>query len=131
VLSPAAPDPDLLVAFNTPSLEKFGPTVRENGVIIYDSTVVSEVPKVKKGVRLYPVPCTRLALESGKMAVKVKNVVALGALQAATDLFPEETFLSTIQRSLGRKALLIPINEEAFRKGVEWVKNLSEDEADT
>ncbi len=28
VLSPAAPEPHVLVAFNAPSLEKFGPTVR-------------------------------------------------------------------------------------------------------
>lgn len=36
VLSPAAPNPHVLVALNAPSLEKFAATVRSGGVIVYD-----------------------------------------------------------------------------------------------
>jgi 2-oxoisovalerate ferredoxin oxidoreductase beta subunit len=116
VLSPAAPDPRLLVAFNAPSLDKFGPVVREGGIAIYDSSVIQDVPKVQSGVQLVAVPCTQIALEVGKLLLK--NTVALGALQAASGLFPPETFLEAIRRALAAKPDLIPMNEEAFRRGM-------------
>ncbi|HEY5896276.1 MAG TPA: 2-oxoacid:acceptor oxidoreductase family protein, partial [Burkholderiales bacterium] len=37
VLSPAAPSPHVLVAFNAPSLDKFAEAVRPGGIVIYDS----------------------------------------------------------------------------------------------
>jgi 2-oxoisovalerate ferredoxin oxidoreductase beta subunit len=47
--------------------------------------------------------------------------VALGALQAATNLFPQETFLTAIRQALKDKCAMIPLNEEAFRWGVRAV----------
>ncbi len=120
VLSPASPEPDILVAFNAPSLAKFGPTVRPGGVVIYDSSVITDVPELNADVRVYPVPCAEIARSLGK--VLVKNVVALGALQEATTLFTEETFLDAVRRSLSDKCAMIPINEEAFRWGVRAVR---------
>ena len=38
---PAAPTPHVLVAFNAPSLAKFGPAVVSGGIVIYDSSVVA------------------------------------------------------------------------------------------
>jgi 2-oxoisovalerate ferredoxin oxidoreductase beta subunit len=50
----------------------------------------------------------------------VKNVVALGALQGATGLFPEQTFLTAIRQALHAKSgALRELNEEAFTRGVE------------
>jgi len=49
----------------------------------------------------------------------VKNIVALGALQAATNIFPKETFLAAIKEALKEKAKLIPLNEQAFEAGVQ------------
>ena len=43
VLNPASPTPDILIAFNAPSLAKFGLTVKKNGFIIYDSSVAKDV----------------------------------------------------------------------------------------
>ncbi|MGB9111508.1 MAG: 2-oxoacid:acceptor oxidoreductase family protein, partial [Acidimicrobiales bacterium] len=77
VLSPAAPSPHVLVAFNAPSLAKFGPSVRPGGTIIYDSSVIDAPPEgLGKGVRLVGVPCTMIAKDLG--SVVVKNIVALG-----------------------------------------------------
>lgn len=53
----------------------------------------------------------------------VKNVVALGALCAATGLFPEETFKTALRQALKDKCALIPLNEEAFAWGVKTVKS--------
>jgi len=115
VLSPAAPAPHVLVAFNAPSLAKFGPSVVPGGTIVYDSSVISEVPALADGVRAVGVPFTQIAKELG--AVVVKNVVALGALQAATRLLPEDSFLTAVREALRAKCAMIPINEEAFARG--------------
>jgi 2-oxoisovalerate ferredoxin oxidoreductase beta subunit len=115
VLSPAAPAPHVLIAFNAPSLHKFGPAVVPGGTIIYDSSVCPDVPKLDASVRVIGVPCAEIAKELGK--VVVKNIVALGALQAATRLFPQETFLAAVRQALKHKASLVPLNEQAFARG--------------
>jgi 2-oxoisovalerate ferredoxin oxidoreductase beta subunit len=120
VLSPASPSPHLLVAFNAPSLARFGPTVVPGGTIIYDSSVIADVPPPPAGVKAIGVPMTRIASELGRPVVK--NVVAIGALQAATSIFPEETFLAAIRQALKSKCAMIPLNEDAFARGSEAVR---------
>jgi 2-oxoisovalerate ferredoxin oxidoreductase beta subunit len=115
VISPAAANPHVLVAFNAPSLAKFGPAVQPGGTIVYDASVIHDLPELPAGVRILGVPFTEIATELGRPVIK--NVVALGAMQAATRLFPEETFFAVIHEALERKAALIPLNEEAFRRG--------------
>ena len=115
VLSPASPNPHILVAFNAPSLVKFGPTVQPGGTVVYDSSVISEVPKLAEDVKVVAVPFAQIAKDLGK--VVVKNVVALGALQEATNLFPKDSFLTGIRQALKEKCAMIPLNEEAFAWG--------------
>ena len=122
VLSPASPDPHVLVAFNAPSLAKFGPTVRKGGVAIYDSTVVDTPPVLDPSVRLVGVPMSQIATSLG--ARVVKNVVALGVLQAATELFPRETFLAALTQMLHGKEDLVPMNVQAFDQGAAAVRKL-------
>jgi len=122
VLNPGSPDPQVLIAFNAPSLTKFGPTVRKGGFIIYDSSVVTETPVLDPSIKLFPVPFTGIATDLGKAVVK--NIVALGALQAATDIFPKDTFLGAIRTALKDKCALIPLNEEAFAWGIKAVEAL-------
>ena len=122
VLNPSSPNPHVLIAFNMPSLVKFGPTVRKGGVVIYDSSVVSEAPTLDPSIKVLPVPFTGIATDLGKAVVK--NIVALGALQAATGIFPKETFLAAIHATLKDKCALIPLNEAAFDWGIRSVEGL-------
>jgi len=117
VLSPAAPHPHALVAFNAPSLARFGPDVVPGGVAVYDSSVVGTLPPLPASVRPVGIPCTAIARELGKGMVK--NVVAVGALLGATGLFPEETMLTAIRQALQGKPGLIPLNEQALHRGME------------
>jgi 2-oxoisovalerate ferredoxin oxidoreductase beta subunit len=117
VLSPAVPEPQALVAFNAPSLAKFGPLVQAGGVVVYDSSVIAQPPALPPGVRAVPVPCTAVANELGK--AMFKNIVAVGALHAATRLFPDETYLTAIRQALAEKKAMVPANEQAFARGME------------
>lgn len=123
VLSPAAPEPHVLVAFNAPSLARFGPKVRPGGTIVYDSSVIDVLPAdLAPDVVTLPVPFAAVAKEIG--TVLVKNVVALGALQGATGVFPEDTFLAALRDALHDKCALIPVNEEAFKMGAKLAGEL-------
>ncbi|MDH3497765.1 MAG: 2-oxoacid:acceptor oxidoreductase family protein [Gemmatimonadota bacterium] len=115
VLSPAAPAPHVLVAFNGQSLEKFGPQVQPGGIVLYDSAVIAKLPALAPGVRATGLPFTQIARDLG--AARVKNIVALGALQAATRLFPAESFLASLRETLQSQCALLPLNEEAFAWG--------------
>lgn len=115
VLSPAAPQPHVLVAFNPESLRKFGPKVRAGGIVLYDASVVVDVPPLDPGVQVVGIPFTQIALDLG--AARVKNIVALGAFQAATGLFPAGSFLTVIRQAFEHNCALLPLNEEAFSWG--------------
>jgi 2-oxoisovalerate ferredoxin oxidoreductase beta subunit len=116
VLSPAAPHPHILVAFNAPSLARFGPQVVPGGLVIYDTSVVRDPPALDATVRLVGVPCASLAHELG--ATVVKNVVAVGALLGSTDLFPRETVLAAIREALVARPSLVALNERALDLGL-------------
>ena len=120
VLNPASPHPDILLAFNAPSLAKFGSTVAPGGFILYDASVAKAVKALDSTVKTVGVPFTEIAVGLGKAVVK--NIVALGALQAATGLFTKETFLAAIRQALHEKAKLIPLNEQAFEAGWQAAK---------
>jgi Pyruvate/2-oxoacid:ferredoxin oxidoreductase gamma subunit len=116
VLNPAASEPHVLVAFNAPSLAKFAPTVKEGGFILYDSTIIEPPAKdLAPGRTFVGVPFTQLARDLGKPMVK--NVVALGALQAITEVLPSERLLNTLRHVLKDKPDLIHLNEAAFVMG--------------
>ncbi len=115
VLSPASQHPHILIAFNAPSLTKFAPDVLPGGTIVYDSSVIQDPPATNGDIKVYGVPFTEIATNIGRRVIK--NVVALGALQAVTNIFPDETFLAAIRQALASKAALIPMNEEAFKSG--------------
>jgi 2-oxoisovalerate ferredoxin oxidoreductase beta subunit len=120
VLSPDVPHPHALVAFNAPSLAKFGPTVATGGVALYDSSVVRAPHALPDGIRALGVPLSEIAASLGQPLVK--NVVALGALQGATRLFPAETFLGVIRQALQKRPALVAVNAEAFERGVRAVE---------
>jgi 2-oxoisovalerate ferredoxin oxidoreductase beta subunit len=115
VLNPASPAPHILIAYNAPSLAKFGGSVAKGGFIVFDTSVAKEVKPLDASVKVIGVPMSEIAADLGKMVVK--NIVSLGALAAATGIFPRETFLAAIKQALKEKASLMPLNEAAFDKG--------------
>lgn len=115
VLNPAAPAPHALIAFNAPSLAKFATTVREGGLILYDSTVITAPEGLPDNRRILPVPFTAIAAGLGRPMVK--NVVALGALQAGLGLLPDDSVIATLRDLLKDKPSLLPLNEKAFAAG--------------
>ncbi len=72
-------DCNLLIALNSQSLTKFLPELKENGVLLYDSSTI-EVPATTPDKLVYRVPASDIAKQLGDQ--KVANSVLLGALAA-------------------------------------------------
>jgi 2-oxoisovalerate ferredoxin oxidoreductase beta subunit len=59
--SPTVDKPDVLVAMNQSSFEKFAPTVKEGGVIIYDKQIPVEF-ELPKNISVYAFPAAEIAI---------------------------------------------------------------------
>jgi Pyruvate/2-oxoacid:ferredoxin oxidoreductase gamma subunit len=117
VLSPACPSPHVLVAFNGPSLAKFGPAVTPGGVVVYDAGLAGAPQGLAAGVRAVGVRCAEMAAALGRP--QVKNAVALGALLEAVPLIPVDVLAAALREALAGKADLVAVNEEALRLGAQ------------
>ena len=111
--TPVVDKPNVLVALNRPSLEKFGPMVPEDGLIVYNSSLIDQVPADLKG-EVYPLPATDLASTAG--SVKAANVVVLGFVANKSGFF-ELADLETFLCETFKKPALQEINLKAIKAG--------------
>lgn len=117
--SPTVYTPDILVAMNRPSLEKFKDVVREGGLILYDSTIgEAETPSSVKAIA---VPATEKAKEAGDE--RAANSFMLGVLLGlnATGL-EEDEFNEAIAENFAGKPKVIAFNQQVLKAGAEWAR---------
>ena len=118
--SPVFAHPTELIALNEPSLEKFEEGVQTGGTVFVNSDVVTD--KVSRpDLHAFYVPCAQIAEEVGNP--KVGNMVMLGAYVAVTKILKPETIEHMIEEMFaGPKAKFIPLNIEAFHRGMACVE---------
>ncbi len=107
---------DDLIVMNGPSLNKFLPTLKAGGNLFINSSIVTD-EIVREDVKVVKAPVTELALEMGN--AKVLNVIMLGVYVGYTEVVPPEVVWETIEHKLGSKPKLLPLNKQAFEKGLE------------
>ena len=111
--------PDVLVAFNRPSLEKFAPAVRKGGVIIYDS--MAGQFQGPEGVKVISVPATEIATEHG--AIQAANTAIFGAREKPEILAcPKRPAAMPSRLNFAKKPMLIPKNLEILEAGAGAVR---------
>ncbi|MCL2711987.1 MAG: 2-oxoacid:acceptor oxidoreductase family protein [Methanomassiliicoccaceae archaeon] len=114
--SPLVTAPDVLVAMNLPSLEKFEDTVVSGGMIIVDSSIVEAKIK-RKDVKAIYLPATRLASDNGLKGMA--NMVIAGRLYKETKFCSENAFNEGIRKSIpARKQELLDNNMAAVKIGM-------------
>jgi len=117
--SPIVSDPTTLVAMNYPSVQKFKEAVQKDGILLYNSSLI-ETEVTADGIHVYPIPANEIAVELGNS--RIANMVMLGALIELTKIVSIESVLESLKKVLPeRRHNLIPLNEQALRKGAELV----------
>ena len=112
--SPIIRNPQHLVAMNRPSLEKFAPTVKANGVIFVNSSIIS-VDSGRKDVDEIRVPIIEISKALGN--IKVANIVALAAFVSRSAVVKFDSLQTAVKDKFAQKEKLIPLNMKALEEG--------------
>ncbi|MBP2638174.1 MAG: pyruvate/ketoisovalerate oxidoreductase, gamma subunit [Firmicutes bacterium] len=118
--SPMVEHPTAAVVLNLPSLDKFEGSVQPDGVLIVNSSLIDKAVK-RQDIKTYRVPVNDIATELGNL--KMANMVALGALIAATDAVDMEVLFKAFAKKFASKPQVIEANKVAINRGYEFVKN--------
>lgn len=113
--SPLVTAPNVLVAMNQPSLEKFIGAVEPGGLVVLDSSLIStEISR--EDVAVHRVPASALAEENGLSGLS--NMILVGKLFKELGFCPVETLDEAIQKCVpARKPQMLDLNRQAVALG--------------
>ena len=113
--SPIVSKPDVLIAMNLPSLDKYESTVAKGGMIFLDSSLIER--KVERDdVSVFYIPATRLAGENGMPTLA--NMIIVGKiLKELGDFAPESVDAALSKVISAKRADMADINRKAMLIG--------------
>ena len=116
--SPIITTPDVLVAMNLPSLQKFVDSVAPGGKIIIDSTLIDA--KVERtDVEVFYIPATQMAKDAGFSTLA--NMILTGKVLKEIGSVAWEGNKETLESFIpAKKAGLIDINCKALQAGYDF-----------
>ncbi len=122
IASPIFKNPDLAIFLNEPSVKKFLPLMKKDGLAVLNSSLIKDWPSSEE-IKIIKVPATELARKIGDG--RVANLVALGAFLMKSKIFSLEAMKKSLKTILtGEKIKLLNINLAALREGMESMEKL-------
>jgi 2-oxoglutarate ferredoxin oxidoreductase subunit gamma len=116
--SPITHNPDILMVMNLPSYIKFHDTLKQGGILLCDSSLVTEKSS-REGITKYYIPATSIAYKNNMP--KLANVIMLGKLIAATNLFTPDELIMSMKKSIpSSKQDLLDLNIKALDIGFNY-----------
>jgi len=120
IASPIVSFPDVLVALNQPSIDKFAPSIRPGGLLIYNTNMCPRGCK-REDITKIAVPMNDIASEIGSMIVL--NMVATGVVIGKTDIIKFKTLEDNLTSfTLEKNPDLLAKNLTAIKRGIEIAK---------
>jgi 2-oxoglutarate ferredoxin oxidoreductase subunit gamma len=115
--SPIVSAPDVLIAMNLPSLDKYEDAVVSGGTIFVDSTLIER--KVKRDdVTVHYIPATKLANDNGMPSLA--NMIIVGKILAAMNEYNEDGINGALAKVISaRHADKLEFNLKALTLGKE------------
>ncbi len=120
--SPIVRYPKVAIAFNTPSFEKYEPVVAPGGMLVWNSSLISQESQ-RTDIKHLPVPASDLAQELDNL--RLTNVVLLGAVLAAYPTLTLDAMRKALDAHIpAHRRDLLSKNYEALDKGATFVNSL-------
>lgn len=120
IASPVIDSPDILIAFNEPSLVKFEGMVKQGGIIITNSDIVS-IKATRKDCKVYEIPVDTLASAINKRGA---NVFMLGVLLPIFKDITMDSAIHAVEHVFEAKPKIIPVNIQCLKAGYEYMSKL-------
>ena len=116
--SPIVDKPDILVAMNTPSLDKYVDAVTPGGTIFVDSALIDR--KVERtDVDVVYIPASSMATENNLQGLA--NMIITGKILKALDEFKEESVMGALKKVISAKrADMLDTNLKAMQIGADF-----------
>ena len=116
--SPLVVNPNVFVAMNQPSFEKFIDKVTPGGLVILDSTLI-EAEHVREDVKVIRIPATEMAEQNDLQGLA--NIIILGKLYGETNFCSEESLQEGLKHCVpAKKQHLLAPNQKAIELGREY-----------
>ena len=113
--SPIVDKPNILVAMNLPSLEKYLNETEKNGYIVYDSSLISK-EVVREDVSVFGIPATKLANDNG--LVGLANMIIMGKVIKETNVLTLDQIKNSLSQMVpAKKVELLEKNIKAIELG--------------
>ncbi len=115
--SPLVTAPNVLVAMNQPSLQRFIDGVEPGGLVILDSSLI-DLAIGRADVTVHRVPASALAEENGLKGLA--NMILVGKLFHELGFCPPKTLDQAIEKCVpARRAAMLELNRRAVALGAE------------
>lgn len=116
--SPLVLEPNALIAMNLPSFDKFINTVKPGGIVLVDSTMVSEKTD-RTDISVFYVPATKMADDNGLKGLA--NIILLGKLYKELQFCTPEALEKGLEKCIpASKAAMLELNRKAMKLGMEY-----------
>ena len=110
---------DTAVILNQQSMDKFEKSVKPGGVLLYEPNGITTHPS-RTDISIYKIEANTISTEMGNK--KIFNMVVMGAYLKIKPVVQLKNVLEGLKKSLPeRYHNLIPLNEEAIKKGMDQV----------
>lgn len=120
ISSPILAQFDTGVILNLPSMIKYESMIKPGGLVIWESTNIHRPPE-RNDIRSVPIPAYDEANKMGN--IMVMGMILLGAYIQKTEAVTIESVINALKKTLPqRRHHLIPLNEQALRRGYERAK---------
>lgn len=115
--SPLVANPDILIAMNGPSYNKFIDSVKPGGLVLVDSSIVEE-ECTRTDITCVSLPATNIASDSGMNGSA--NMILMGRMLAETNLFDMDVVKQAMEKCIPpKRANLIEVNMKAIQMGMD------------
>lgn len=116
--SPLVRNPDVVLALNLPSVDKYEYLVPDDGVLVANSSLFNRDIE-RKNIQALLIPANEIAEDLGM--TRLANMIMLGAMLAMKPILPLEAVKTALEQHIPeRHKKTLPINFEAMDQGYDF-----------
>ena len=120
--SPLVKRPSAAIVLNQPSMDRYAPLVAPGGVLVVDASLI-ETRSGRSDIHEFDVRAKDIAAELGQQ--RAANVVALGALVAATGVVQLASVEAVLEKKFAANPEVLNVNRRALHLGAEFTTKVA------